>query len=65
MIHLTIIEKVMKDQISIVQQSLFHYFDLPENNPPLRDAIEFYKHDQNWSNRIISGDSLLGNEFPY
>jgi adenine-specific DNA-methyltransferase len=54
----TIIEKVMKVNHH-VQQSLFHYFDLPENNPPLRDAIEFYKHDQNWSNRIISGDSLL------
>ena len=22
-------------------------------------AIEFYKHDQNWSNRLIAGDSLL------
>jgi adenine-specific DNA-methyltransferase len=55
---LTIIEKAMKEHKQ-VQQSLFNYFDLPENNPPLRDAIEFYKHDQNWSNRLIAGDSLL------
>ena len=55
---LTIIEKVMKEHKQ-VQQSLFHYFEMPENNPPLRNAIEFYKHDQNWSNRLIAGDSLL------
>jgi adenine-specific DNA-methyltransferase len=28
-------------------------------NPPLREAIEFYKHAHNWSNRLIAGDSLL------
>lgn len=26
---------------------------------PLREAIEFYKHDRGWSNRLIAGDSLL------
>ena len=54
----TILEKALKKKQS-EQQTLFHYFDIPENNPPLRDAIEFYKHDQNWSNRLIAGDSLL------
>ena len=39
-----------------VQGSLF---DLPEENPPLRSAIEFYKHRHNWSNRLVAGDSLL------
>ena len=34
-------------------------FSLPEENPPLRQAIEFYKHQHNWSNRLIAGDSLL------
>ncbi len=34
-------------------------FESPEENPPVRDAIEFYKHRHNWSNRLISGDSLL------
>ena len=37
----------------------FITFETPENNPPLRVAIDFYKHDQNWSNRLIAGDSLL------
>ncbi|HQU31921.1 MAG TPA: DNA methyltransferase [Candidatus Brocadia sapporoensis] len=26
---------------------------------PLRDAIEFYKHKEGWSNRLVAGDSLL------
>ena len=34
-------------------------FTLPEENPPIREAIEFYKHKHNWSNRLIAGDSLL------
>ncbi|MDP3298206.1 MAG: site-specific DNA-methyltransferase [Thermodesulfovibrionia bacterium] len=40
-----------KGQISLFQS--------PEENLPLRDAIEFYKHKHNWSNRLIAGDSLL------
>ena len=55
---LTILEKAMKPKQS-TQQTMFNYFETPENNPPLRDAIDFYKHDQNWSNRLIAGDSLL------
>src|SRR4030066_156974 len=34
-------------------------FNAAGENPPLRDAIEFYKHRHNWSNRLIAGDSLL------
>jgi adenine-specific DNA-methyltransferase len=34
-------------------------FQSQEENPPLRQAIEFYKHPHNWSNRLIAGDSLL------
>ena len=30
-----------------------------ERNVPLREAIEFYQHPHNWSNRLIAGDSLL------
>jgi len=26
---------------------------------PFREAIQFYKHKQNWKNRLIAGDSLL------
>ncbi len=55
---ITIIENVIQKQ-KFQQETLFHYFELPENNLPNRQAIEFYKHDQNWSNRLIAGDSLL------
>ena len=34
-------------------------FELPEENPPLRQAVEFYQHSNNWKNRMIAGDSLL------
>ena len=55
---LTIIEAVRKKEPT-EQKSLFHYFETKENNPPIREAIEFYKHAQGWSNRLIAGDSLL------
>lgn len=56
---LTIMEKVIKKETGLVQMSLFPYFDSPQNNLPLREALHFYKHSQNWSNRLISGDSVL------
>src|SRR5208282_795286 len=34
-------------------------FETADENPPLRDAIDFYRHDHNWTNRLIAGDSLL------
>lgn len=34
-------------------------FETREENPPMREAVEFYKHRHNWSNRLIAGDSLL------
>ncbi len=34
-------------------------FETPGFNPPLREAVEFYKHKHGWSNRLIAGDSLL------
>ena len=53
----TIIEAVRRrNGNSDPQLSLF---SLPEENPPLRQAIEFYQHEHNWSNRLIAGDSLL------
>jgi len=52
----TIIEAVKKKNGLFDQRDLF--FSQPGENPPLRDAIEFYKHKHNWSNRLIAGDSL-------
>jgi adenine-specific DNA-methyltransferase len=34
-------------------------FSAPFENLPLRDAIDFYKHERGWSNRLVLGDSLL------
>ena len=52
----TIIDAVKKKNGDGKQQSLFSFMD---ENPPLREAVEFYKHKHNWSNRMIAGDSLL------
>lgn len=53
---LTIIEAVKRKNGAQDQLSLFAS---PEENRPLREAIEFYRHKQNWSNRLVAGDSLL------
>ena len=34
-------------------------FSAPFENLPLRQALDFYSHEKGWSNRLISGDSLL------
>lgn len=51
-----IIESLRKEEDTRygIQLSLFE-----EQKKPLREAIEFYKHRENWSNRLIAGDSLL------
>lgn len=54
----TIIEATRKrnGNGALVQGSLF---ELPEENLPVRSAIEFYQHRHNWTNRLVAGDSLL------
>lgn len=49
----TIIEAVKKEHEDFGQLSLF------AEKKPLREAIDFYKHKENWANRLIAGDSLL------
>ena len=34
-------------------------FQLPNNEPPLANDINFYGHNKDWANRLIAGDSLL------
>ncbi|MEF9601304.1 site-specific DNA-methyltransferase [Paracoccus sp. PXZ] len=34
-------------------------FAAPFENLPLRQALDFYQHEKGWSNRLVSGDSLL------
>ena len=48
----TIIDTVQR-KTDDTQKSLF------AEERPLREAIDFYKHKDNWSNRLIAGDSLL------
>jgi len=50
----TIIDTVQKEKTGHKQMSLFE-----SEKMPLREAIEFYKHKEGWSNRMIAGDSLL------
>lgn len=40
----------------VIQPGLFN---APFENLPLRDAIDFYKHERGWANRLVAGDSLL------
>ena len=49
----TIIETVKKEKDDGGQMSLF------SEKKPLREAIDFYKHKEGWTNRLIAGDSLL------
>ena len=49
----SIISKLEKD---------FHTLDLnffDDEKLPLSKAVEFYKHKENWSNRLIAGDSAI------
>lgn len=50
----TIIDSVKKEEDDKHQLSLFE-----KDKKPLREAIEFYKHKEGWTNRLIAGDSLL------
>ena len=49
----TIIETVKKEHDDGGQMSMF------SEKKPLREAIDFYKHKEGWTNRLIAGDSLL------
>ena len=55
---LTIIEAV-RDRELDNQINLLSYFEEPENSLPIKKDIEFYKHSEGWSNRLIAGDSLI------
>jgi adenine-specific DNA-methyltransferase len=48
------LRQAQHQQVEAAQPSLFESFDgLPD-----LDLVEFYRHDANWSNRMILGDSL-------
>lgn len=55
----TIIDSVRRRGAVPAPDKQMSLFAAPKENPPLREAIDFYKHRHNWSNRMIAGDSVL------
>ena len=52
-----ILEHVRKPGVEAPRQD--DLFNAAFDEPPLREDIEFYKHERGWANRLIAGDSLL------
>jgi len=54
-------KRIVKAFLKKKEQKQFQLdlFEQPDNDPPLTKAIDFYKHEQDWANRLIAGDSLL------
>lgn len=58
----TILSKAAKRQKGKDAKAQWQQADLfaaPFENLPLRQALDFYKHEKGWSNRLVTGDSLL------
>jgi adenine-specific DNA-methyltransferase len=55
----TIIEAVRKRNGVPLKPAQGYLFETREENPPLREAVDFYRHSHGWTNRLIAGDSLL------
>jgi len=60
----SILAAVRKGQKATAAQKEVEYiqpnlFEAPWEQVPLREAIDFYRHDRGWANRLIAGDSLL------
>lgn len=55
----TIIEAVRRENGVTYTQRQPSLFECREENPPLREAVEFYQHKHGWSNRLMAGDSLV------
>lgn len=55
----TIIEAVRKRNGAPLKPAQGYLFETREENPPLREAVDFYRHSHGWTNRLIAGDSLL------
>lgn len=54
----TIIEVVRRRE-EAPQPAQLSLFETPAENPPLRSALDFYRHAHGWSNRLIAGNSLF------
>ena len=52
----SIIKAVRRNGEAVRQPS---FFEAPEENLPMRQALQFYQHRRGWTNRLVAGDSLL------
>ena len=52
------VKKRMADGTGFAEEQMDLFAPAFEDKP-LREALGFYKHDKDWSNRLVSGDSLL------
>jgi adenine-specific DNA-methyltransferase len=60
----SILAAVRKGQTATTAQRAAEFvqpnlFEAPWEQVPLREAIDFYRHDRGWANRLVTGDSLL------
>lgn len=53
----TIVEAVLREKEKEEAARQLSFFE--QEKKPLREAIEFYKHPEGWTNRLVAGDSLL------
>ena len=51
--------KRLKGKDAKAQWQQADLFAAPFENLPLRQALDFYKYEKGWSNRLVTGDSLL------
>jgi len=51
--------KRLKWRAAAAQWRQADLFAAPFENLPLRQALDFYRHEKGWSNRLVTGDSLL------
>ena len=58
-VHERIDPKTIIHAVKTEQDSEAQLPGLFSEQKPLREAIDFYRHKDNWSNRLIAGDSLL------
>jgi len=54
-----LIEKLKNKDQSQTPQRQLNFFENPDFEKTLSKALQFYQHEENWSNRLIAGDSLL------
>jgi len=52
------VKKSFKKKTKVVEKQR-QLFAPAFEKEPLREAIDFYKHEKGWANRLIAGDSLL------